>query len=104
LWDTVSLGLVFLGVAMVMARWYFLGKFRKELDKKGLSIEEYKTMLAELKNDRDASLKSVEEQVKARKMDTTRAKQAKAQIRDTYVTKVNALRSGTLAGMMGGGA
>lgn len=103
-WDSVSLGLVFLGVALVFARWYFLGKFRKELDKKGLSLEEYKTMVAELKRDRDTSLRSVDAQVKANKMNSARAKQVKADIRDTYVKKVNALRSGTLAGVMGGGA
>ncbi len=103
-WDTVSLGLVFLGVALVMARWYFLGKFRKELDKKGLSLEEYKTMVAELKMNRNVSLKSVDKQVKASQMDPARAKQEKAQIRKTYVQKVNELRSGTLAGMMSGGA
>lgn len=103
-WDSVSLGMVFLGVALVLARWYFLGKFRKELDKKGLSFEEYKTIVAELKRDRNASLRDVDDQVKTKKMAPNRAKEVKAQIQDTYVKKMKALRTGTLAGMMSGGA
>ncbi|MGD9963493.1 MAG: PKD domain-containing protein, partial [Thermoplasmata archaeon] len=102
-WDTVSLSLVFIGVGLIFARWYFLGRFRKELDKKGLSLEEYKTVVAELKRDRNVSLRNVDDQVQAKKLDRERARKVKAEIRDTYSKKMDALRAGTLAGMMGGG-
>lgn len=102
-WDYTSLGLVFLGVALIFARWYFMGKFRKELDSKGLSLEEYKTIIAELKSDRNTALSNVDSQVKEKKLDPVRAGEMRAEIKSGYVKKVRELRAGTLMGTMGGG-
>lgn len=100
-WDTVSLSLVFIGVGLLFARWYLLGRFRKEIDRKGLSLEEYKTILAELRMERRVSLKEVDSKVKAKKMDEAHARQEKARIQEAYAKKVGALKAGTLASMTG---
>jgi hypothetical protein len=98
-WDTVSLSLVFIGVGLIFARWYVLGRFRSDLDRKGLSYEEYRTIIAELRMERNVSLKNVDAQVAANKIDGDSADQAKARIRKTYAEKVSALKAGTLASM-----
>lgn len=102
-WDYTSLSLVFLGAALVFARWSYLGRFRKELDKKGLSLEEYKTIIAEMKLEMKTSLKDLDSQVKANKLDPTRAKQMKAEIQEKHRHKLKELRAGTLASLMDGG-
>ena len=62
-WDYTSFGLFSLAIASVFVRWYLVGRFRKELDQKGLTLEEYKIIAKELKVKRNADISRVREEV-----------------------------------------
>jgi hypothetical protein len=94
-WDSTSLFLLSLGVALVLARWYLIGRFRKELDRKGTTFEEYRIIAKDLKKRRNARLKEVAAQMKDGRMDSARASAMKSEIRDGYKKNRKSLRAGT---------
>ena len=91
-WDYTSLMLLVAGLGVVVARWMVLGRFRKELDNVGLTLEEYKTITTESKSKRDAALKDVDTQVKQAGLGVASAKKMKAQIREDYARRRKELR------------
>ncbi|HIH00822.1 TPA: PKD domain-containing protein [Thermoplasmata archaeon] len=93
-WDYASLSLVFVGIGMVMLRWYFIGRFRKELDTKGLTLEEYKVMVRELKEIRNSKSSELRAAVRAGKMDSTRAKEKLGAVAAEYKKARTDLRAG----------
>ena len=94
-WDYTSLGLLVAALVLVLARWFVLGRFRTELDKRGLTLEEYRTIAEELRNDRDAALKKIDAQVREKGLDPQRARKMKAEVRDGYAKSRASLRAGT---------
>jgi hypothetical protein len=99
-WDYTSLSLLVVGVSVVFARWMVLGRFRKELDSIGLTFEEYRTLMAEFKSERDAALKKVDAQVQQAGLDAASARKMKAQIREDYARSRKDLKERARAGTM----
>jgi hypothetical protein len=93
-WDYASLGLVFVGIGLVMLRWYVIGRFRKDLDTKGMTLEEYKVIVKELKEIRNTRIAEVRVAARQGKMDSTRAKQSYDKIAAEYSKARADLRAG----------
>ena len=93
-WDYTSLGLVWLGVGLIFLRWYLIGRFRKYLDTKGMTLEEYQVIVKELREHLKSSLKSIDRQVKANKLDPPRAYAMKVKLRQEYAKSREELRAG----------
>lgn len=103
-WDYTSFGLFSLAIASVFVRWYMVGRFRKELDQVGLTLEEYKIIAKELKVKRNADLSQVKEEVlglglfqrlKRRRMtkeQRTALKRRRVEVRSEYKRELKALR------------
>lgn len=93
-WDTTSLGLVFAGVGVIILRWYLIGRFRNGLDTKGMTLEEYKVMVKELKETRNARLAEVKAAARNGKLDSMQAKTKRTDIVNDYLKTRRDLRSG----------
>jgi hypothetical protein len=93
-WDYTSLSLVLVGVGAVFLRWFLMGRYRKQLDARGLSLEEYETLVAELKARRDAELSRIGREVQENKLRPETARKMKAEVRDAYAKNMEKLRHG----------
>jgi hypothetical protein len=101
-WDSTSLGLVGLGVCLILLRWYLLGRFRKDLDGKGTTLEEYQIIVKELRAERSAGLKRVNAQAKKDGLGRAQAKKMKADVRNGYRKSRLDLRAGKRVEIEGG--
>jgi hypothetical protein len=93
-WDYVGLGIIFAGVGTVMLRWYLIGRFRNRLDTKGMTLEEYKVIVKELKSIRNSQLERMKKAARLGKLDSQQAKAKRAEIVNDYLKKRSDLRAG----------
>ncbi len=92
-WDYTSLGLIFLGVGLVVARWLYLGRFRKILDMNGMTLDEYQIIRKEMRDGLNKQIFIIRSNVEAGKMTPDAASDAVKKLRREHSDKVNRLRS-----------